>query len=236
MVAQQNCVTPQKRRIWPTLTTPIEDLAATVRVTKFEAKELDKIAPGFKTPYALRNLTLLYKNPDKLRLDGKSPLLGDAVMILNGATRFYMVPKLHVRNTEDLKAMPSRRQSLLEYGGLISNQTLSFMQAKYVGQETEAGLETAVYNLTYRGCTGLSHYRVWIDPKTRITVKRTWYGADNTLRATFTYSEPREVAPGVWVPTQIEVKNAEGVVAAATTIENIRLNQGLADNLFTFGS
>src|SRR5262249_54936130 len=85
------------------LTTRVKDIQATVHVTKFEAKELEKIGRDFGTPYRLRTLLLQYKQPDKLRLEGKSPTLGTALLIMNGTTRYFAVPKLRVRKTEDLE-------------------------------------------------------------------------------------------------------------------------------------
>src|SRR5438046_2812166 len=66
------------------LTARIQDLETTLRVTKYEPKELEKIGADFKTTYSLRTLTLQYKQPDKLRLEGKSPTRGTALLILNG--------------------------------------------------------------------------------------------------------------------------------------------------------
>ena len=213
-------------------TTKIEDLEAALRVTKLEPKELEKIGKDFATTYRLRNLTFQYKQPNKLRLVGKSPLLGTALLILNGQTRFYSIPKLGLHKVEDLANSPSKRQSLLEYSGLLSSETLRFMQSKFLRAETLNGNATEVYELKFQGSENASSYRVWIDPKMRLVLKREWYDMEGHLKATFTYQEPQEVAPGVWLPSQIEVKNSEGTVAATTTYSNVKINQGLADTLF----
>lgn len=214
-------------------TTRITDLQTNVRVTQCDLKELEKIGPDFKQTYAIRNLTFLYKNPDKIRLEGHSPTLGTAVMILNGATRFYSVPRLRMKKTEDLESTPSRRQSLLEYGGLLSANTLSFMKGQFVRQETVDGSPADVFDMTYQGVESGSHYRLWIDPKTDVTLKRAWYDRSNNLKATFYYEEPREVSNHVWLPSRIEVKNAEGATAAVTTLSDVKVNQGLPDSLFS---
>lgn len=213
--------------------THLTDLAATIHVAEDDPKELEKIGKDFARTYALRTLTLLYKQPDLLRLDGKSSALGDATLILNGTQRFYTVPRFHLKKVENLKDSPSKRQSLLEYGGLVAPETLRFMQARFVKQEALDGQETQVYDLTYRGVANGSSYRVWIDTKTHVTIKRAWYNTEKKLKATFYYLEPREVSDGFWFPTRIEVKNAEGVRAAVTTLEDVQVNQGLNDDLFS---
>jgi outer membrane lipoprotein-sorting protein len=217
-------------------TTKLNDMEASVQVTKFDAQELEKISRDFSATYRLRNLTFHYKQPDKLRLEGRSPTLGTALLILNGATRYYSVPKLKLQKTEDLAKSPSKRQSLLEYGGLISPGTLRFMQGHFVREETLDGQTTAVFDLTYQNLTNSAHFRLWIDPKTRITVKREWYDKENKLVATFTYLDPKQVADDLWLPTRAEVKNADGVTAASTAYSDVRVNQGLDDDLFTVSS
>jgi outer membrane lipoprotein-sorting protein len=106
------------------------------------------------------------------------------------------------------------------------------MQSHFVRHEAVDDQDTLVYDLTYKGVTGGSHFRIWVDPKNHITVKRDWFDGENHLKATFRYQEPREVAPGLWLPTRVEVKNGDGVVAAVTSMEDIQVGQGLSDSLF----
>lgn len=227
------------------LTTKLDDLQATVQITRCDSKELEKISLDFQRTYQfqdmLRDVTLEYKQPDKMRISGKNAILGKASIVMNGALRCFQVPRSFRLGgksgpkVEDLKDAPGKRQSLLEYGGLLAPATLDYMQGKFVRQETLDGQPLSVFDLTYKGVTGGSHYRAWFDPKTRLTVKREWYGMDGKLKATFYYQEPHEVAEGVWLPAKVEVKNADGVSAAITTIDNVKINQGLADDLFTIG-
>ncbi|HLJ56066.1 MAG TPA: outer membrane lipoprotein-sorting protein, partial [Chthonomonadaceae bacterium] len=191
------------------------------------------IGSDFKTTYSLRTLTLQYKQPDKIRLEGHSQTRGGAVLIMNGAMRFYEVPKLKLKKTENLEAHPGKRQSLLEYAGLISQGTLQFMDATLLRQEKAGDRAAQVYELRFQGEEKSSFYRVWLDNQTHVTVKREWYGSDGKLRATFLYDDAREIAPGTWLPTKVEVKNADGLVAAELSVSEIKPNQGLTDAPFT---
>jgi outer membrane lipoprotein-sorting protein len=213
--------------------TRVDDLDATLKVTKYEPAELEKIGSDFKTTYSVRNLNLQFKHPDKLRLEGRSATRGTALMILNGTTRFYSVPKFKLKKSEDLASAPGKRQSLLEYGGLIVPETLRFMQAQFVKMTPLNGANTAVFDLTYQGVgAGGSHYRVWLDTRTHITTRREWYDGANKLKATFAYLDPHEVSTGIWLPNRLEVKNAEGIVAAEVAFSDAKANQNLADSLF----
>lgn len=217
------------------VTIQIDDLEATIRITKCNPAALEKISPDFKKSYtlmnALHNVAMHYKTPDKLRFDGRNPVLGSAVIIMNGPLRVAKVPRIQTK-IEDLKDSPGKRQSLLEYGGLIAPDLVKFMKAKLVREEAVDEQPATVYDLTYLGVGGGSHYRVWIDAKTHITVKRVWLDRDNKVKATFFYREPREVTPGFWLPSVIEISNADGELAATTSIEDVKINQGLADDLF----
>jgi outer membrane lipoprotein-sorting protein len=215
------------------LTTTLADLQATIRVTKYDSAELEKIGSDFKTTYSLRNLTFQYKQPDKIRIEARSQTRGDAILILNGAMRYYEVPKLKLRKSENLETHPGKRQSLLEYAGLVSPGTLQFMDGKLLREEKVGDHDTVLYEMHFQGEEKNSFYRIWIDKQTRVTVKREWCDSGGKLRATFLYTDPQEIAPGIWLPTKVEVKNAEGISAAVLSMSDIKPNQGLSDAPFS---
>lgn len=228
---------PQEEPLMASLLTHPQDLQATLLITERNDQALEKIGSDFARNYSLRSLTLLYKSPGMMRLDGRSAAFGDATLIYNGAVRFYAVPKLHLHRAEDLSAHPGLRQSLLEYMGLITPETLRFMQADSLGvRALKAGESLPFYSLTYKGEKGGSYYRIWVDPATRLTVCREWYGPDNRLKARFNYLAPKLAAPDLWVPTVIEVRNAEGVLAARTEVEEVEVKKDLNKALFTTGT
>ena len=217
-------------------TTTLADITASIHITESDSKEMAKIGSDFATTYSLHNMSLLYKQPDKLRLEGKSPTRGTAMMIINGANRFVDIPRFKIHLIENLEKSPSRRQSLLELGGVVSPNTLKFMNGTYIRQEMLDGHATSVFDMRFTGAESAQRYRVWLDSITRTTVKREWYSSENQLRATFLYNEPKEVITGVWLPTRVQIKNAEGVVAAVLIMEDIKVNQGLVDDLFAIPS
>jgi len=215
------------------LTTALTDLEATIKVTKYDSAELEKIGSDLKTTYSLRNVNFQYKQPDKIRIEARSQTRGSALLIMNGATRYYEVPKLKIKKSENLEAHPGRRQSLLEYAGLVSTGTLEFMDATMLREEKLGDRNTIVYNLRFQGEDKGSFYRVWIDKDTHVTMKREWRDGADKLRATFVYSDLKEIAQGIWMPTKVDVKNAEGASAAQLSMTDIKPNQGLTDAPFT---
>lgn len=212
--------------------TPLADLEAIVKISKVDSVELEKIGADLKASYAVRKLSFQYKTPDKLRLEGHSATRGSATMIMNGAMRYYEVSLLKMKKTENLEAKSGKRQSLLEYVGLISPGTLQFMQGQYLKDDTLDGTSAEVYELKYLKEDKGSFYRVWIDPKQKNVLKREWLDGAGKLRAAFKYGDAKESAPGIWLPTQVEVSNGEGKSAAVLTLSNIKVNQGLTDEPF----
>ena len=111
----------------------------------------------------------------------------------------------------------------------MSPGTLQFMDSKLLREEQVGDRDTLVYEMRFQGEEKNSFYRIWIDKLTRVTVKREWLDAVGKLRATFLYLDAQEVAPGIWLPTKLEVKNSEGISAAVLALSDIKANQGLSD-------
>jgi outer membrane lipoprotein-sorting protein len=209
-----------------------KDISADVKVAQSDTKELGKIGSDFSASYSLRNMQLQFKLPDKLRLEGKSATRGLAVLILNGPVRFVDVPRFKIHMVENLEKSPVRRQSLLELAGVLGPDTLKFMTGKRLREESVEGRKADVYELKYTAGSSGQHYVVWMDQQNHTTLRRDWMDADNKLKATFLYDQPKEAAPGVWVPTRIQVKNAEGVIAAVVNLDAIKVNSGIEDTSF----
>jgi outer membrane lipoprotein-sorting protein len=209
-----------------------KDISADVRVTQSDTKELAKIGSDFSASYSLRNMALQFKLPDKLRLEGKSATRGSAVMVINGPVRFVEVPRFKIHLVENLEKSPVRRQSLLELSGVLAPDTLKFMTGKCLRQEALDGHNADVFELKYTVGGSGQHYQVWMDRENKTTLRRDWLDADGKLKATFLYDQPKEASAGVWVPTRIQVKNGEGVIAAVINLDSIKINSGLEDTLF----
>src|SRR4051794_31180428 len=61
---------PESLRLESLATSDLTDLQANVKVVKAEQSELGKINRDFGMAYRLKNLTMRFKEPNKLRLDG----------------------------------------------------------------------------------------------------------------------------------------------------------------------
>lgn len=204
------------------------DLEAQVRVVSAEQAELAKINRDFGMAYRLKSLTMRYKEPNKLRMEGSI-----GTLIINGAARQFRVPAIKLSKTDDLGDLPGKRYTLMDVG-LLTHGALSAVQSRYLREDAVGDVQTRVFEMTYKEDASV-RYVLWIDPKTHIIAKREWYDAAGKRKATFFYQQPKQVAADLWTPTRIEIRNCEDVVAAVTAYSDVKVNQGLDDSLFKIG-
>ncbi len=210
----------------------LDDFNATVHVVRYDDNAGRKISRDFGYAYKLKGDThLFYKEENKLRLDGRLGV-SKATLIVNGTRQYVAIPGLGIRTTTDLGDSPGKRKTLLDVG-LISRGYLAYTEAQFLGEHPVDGVMCAVFNVSYRDKNlDTSHRTIWIDPRTKVVLKREEYSQTGKLNATYFYKAPREVTEGIWFPTQIQILNNEGQEAAVTDYRDIRVNQGLSDNLF----
>lgn len=208
----------------------LDDVTATMRVTYYNDQAGRKMGEGFEVMHKLKgDVQMRYKEENKLRLDTRAP---KAVYIINNTTQQVSVPSLGIRTTMNFDESPGKRKTLLDVG-LISNGYLAYTMAEFRRMAPVNGVNCAVFKISYRNKQlDTSHRMVWIDPKTKVTLKREEYSQEGKLNGTFFYKDPKEVASGIWFPSAIEVHNNEGQKAGITAYKNVKVNQGLEDNLF----
>jgi hypothetical protein len=214
--------TPELRQI---VAADLRDFQATVKVLKADRTELNKINRDFAMAYSLRDLTMRYKEPNKLRMEGA---IGH--LVFNGATRQFRVPLLKLNQKDELGEAPGKRYSLFDVG-VLTPSALAAIQSKFLRPEAVEGVSTQVFEVHYRGDDS-ARFVVWVDPARRTVMKRAWYDGAGKLKATFLYSEHKQLEPGLWAPTRLEIRNGEDALAGVTAYSDLKVNQGLDDSLF----
>ncbi len=210
--------------------TRLRDLRATVRQQTANQRELEKINKDFANSYRIKQMTARYKEPSKMRLESKVGVV-NVVYIING--NYKHVSAGPIKNTDDISNAPGKRQSLMDFG-ILTPSFMKLVNAKFLRYDHEGGVRYPVFELTWANSDDTSKHIVWMDGKTRTVVKRQWYNQEGKLMAIFYYKEPKEVARGIWVPTRVEVYNAQGKLGGVTTYVDLHVNEGLPDSLFQF--
>lgn len=209
-----------------------KDLAFTAKVQSSKQGELAKINQDFAKSYRFSSSKVWLKEPMKLRMESRVEDT-DIFFIINGGKKLVRIPRANINQRDDVSKSPGKRQTPLDFGLLTPSLFSGFLKAAFVRTEARGDYSGhAVFDLTYiTSLDDSSRYRVWVDPDKKFTAKREWYSQAGYLMATFTYEQPQEYS-GVWIPTKVTVKNADGKFGGSTAYQGIKVNAGISDSLF----
>ena len=208
--------------------TKITTLSMDTEVIQENQDELKRISGDFAQAYRIHNIAISYAYPDKLHFESVI-LKAHIAYTINGNKKYTSVPTFHIHKVEDVTNAPGKKQSLMDCG-MIPPELLTTYNATYLRKEGG----DFVYQLMPKIKSEPFRDVVWIDPKTKITVKREHYNRDGHLIAWFQYKNPQQIVPGVYVPTRVEVYNPYNKLAAVTAYRNIRVNRPLDMSIFDF--
>ncbi len=206
----------------------LRDFQMDVKAEGVRLGELRRINEDFANSYRFKWMKAYYKEPFKLRLESEV-LSRRITYIINGGIKLVIAPGQRVR--DDVSNSPGKRQTTLDFG-FITPALARQLEAKFQREEKEGGTTLYVFELRWNYGDDESTHIVWLDPQKRITVRRVWYSRTGKYRARFEYKQPIEAAPGIWIPTRVEVYNAAQRFGGRTVNSNIKVNQGLDDSLF----
>ena len=205
--------------------TNIKTLQASSEIVTENQDVLKTISGDIALAYRLHRGSLAYAQPGKLRIDASIPHFLTGYYVINGNQKLTVAPFVH--KVQDTTGAPGKRQSLLDFG-LVPPELLTDYNATFLRRE--AGL--ICFQLQPKQVGETEKDLVWIDPKTHITTQRYNYGRDGKLTKILRYLNPLLVAPGIYVPTRVELYNTQNKLAGATVYQNIRVNQPVSSSLF----
>lgn len=209
----------------------LDDFTATGVVVTANQRELEKVNKDLGFLYRFNRVLVRYKEPNKVRIEGTVEGTR-GVYIVNGTRQIVSVPKLRLNTRREYRDAPGKRKSLADMG-LISEFYLTYTNWRFLREGTVDGVPVGVFEMTYKERDeDTSRHIFYIDPVTKVVRKRDSYRQDGSFQAVYFYRDVKQVAPGIWFPTRIEVQNTERKLAGATRYENIKVNTGLPDSLF----
>jgi len=101
----------------------------------------------------------------------------------------------------------------------------------FVGRQSLDGRMVPVFEFWPTDERHGRHHVVWMDPDKRVILRHDVHNRSGSLKMRFMLLQPIQAA-GVWVPTRVEVYNAEGRLAAVTKYKQVKINTGLSEGLF----
>lgn len=186
---------------------------------------LNKISGDIALAYRIHQGAMFYEQPGKLRIEASIPHLISGAYVINGNRKLTVAPFIH--KVQDVTGAPGKKQTLLDFGFLPPEQLAEY-NATFLHKDH--GL--LVYQVMPKIKTEPLKDVIWLDPRTKITVKRLNYDRDGHLTKWFLYKNPVQISPGIYVPTRVEMYNPQNQLAGATVYKNIRVNQAVNESLF----
>jgi outer membrane lipoprotein-sorting protein len=209
----------------------LKDVSFKAVIVKGAQAELRKINSDFGQAYKFDYANVKLKEPFMLRVE--SVVEDQSVLVISQGPRVkYRVPRANLNVVENLSGAPGRRQTFLDFGLLTPSLFEELFQAKFVRMDRATG--DPVFDISYQPSShyhDTSRHRVWIDPERHIVAKSEWYNQGGDLLATFYYAAPKRIN-GVWIATDLTVKNAEDKLAGETRYDNVAINAGLPNSDF----
>ena len=219
----------------------LDDFETTMKAIFHDDAAARKINRDIGMLYQLKgDVRIRYKEENKFRADGQLGATKASIVITDASQTFKL--SIGIKKSMDMGNAPGKRKSLLDMG-LISDYYLTYAQGEFLGERPFEGVTCAVFKITYKNRSlDNSHRIVWIDPKTKITLRREEYAQDGNggkLRSVWLYRGAKDspatftqVAPGIYFPSSIELYNNENQKAGETAYTNTRINVGLGDDVF----
>ena len=208
----------------------LDDFTANATMVKADQRELSKISKDFALAYRIHDVKMTYKEPNMVRMEGTSEgsKLG---YILTGTKQIVLLNGRRLSQS-NYDGSPGKRKSLMDVG-LVSEFYLTYTNAKFLRDGTVDGNPVAVFDMTYKDRDeDTSHHIIYVDPKTKVVLKRESYSQNGKLQAIFFFKKVQQIKPGIWMPTEVEVQNTDRIVAGITAYRNIQVNVGVADSVF----
>lgn len=217
-------------RIEDFLQSNLVDASFRAVVTRSVQSELAKINEDFARTYRFRSTQVRMMEPFMVRLDTRVDDM-DILFVMNGPRKMIRIPGANIAHREDLSRAPGKRQTAFDFGLLTPSLFRDLYDAEFVRMDRRTG--QPIFDVTYKpSLRDGTRSRIWVDPERKVIARREWYSQrGGHLQATFEYRDVRNFN-GVWFPGSITVTNAEGRFAGETRYQDIRVNTGLAANLF----
>lgn len=203
----------------------IKTLQASSEIVTENQDQLKTIDGDIALAYRLHRGSLVYEQPGKLRIEASIPHLATGYYVINGNRKLTVAPFVH--KVQDTTGAPGKRQTLLDFG-LVPPELLTDYNVTFLRRES--GL--LCFQVQPKQAGETQKDLVWIDPKTHITAQRYNYGRDGKLTKWFLYKNPVQIAPGIYVPTRVELYNTQNKLAGATVYQNVKVNQPVSESLF----
>ncbi len=205
----------------------LRDFRAELIIEEANKTAIAGMGKGYDEILRLEKAVICYKKPDKIRYDGYARGI-KVTYIQNGYTKLVIAPM--VKQKVNVKDKPGKRQDTLDLGFLSS--WLWMDNNVSVVSVDRNGIVKLKFVPRF-GPKDKSHDLVWIDPKTLRLLRFERYRGSGELRVRCVYLEHLKLTPGLAIATKSELFDAKGRSLGTASYNNLQVNVGLSDSLFS---
>lgn len=209
----------------------LKDLTAELEVVSKNDAELRKIGKGYADAYSVQKKNFWYKEPGKVRFEGKKGLITFR-MITNGDRKMTQMSFPPIKDVDDLKKDPGKADAISDIGILTPDW---LPDHDYVWNRTEKkdGRTLEVFQYWDKRDPRYKH-TIWIDPATKTIAEHIAHHRAKRLagfKKRFVFSKVQQIS-GVWVPTEVTIYSPSNKAAGTMRYDSIKINTGIPDSLF----
>lgn len=206
---------------------PVNDMKAEMVITSANKGNVSDMGEGYADILKLEKAVISYKRPDKIRYDGYARGI-KAAFVQNGYKKLILAAM--IRQTEDVRNKPGKRQDTLDLGFLGSRLWVdNVVSVVSTGKDGVVKLKLD----PKAGGDDKRHDNVWVDAKTLKVLKREKYRGSGELRIRYTYSDFQMLAGKLPIATTSTMYNSQGEKLGTVDYRNVKANVGLSDSLFS---
>jgi outer membrane lipoprotein-sorting protein len=206
----------------------LEDISMTGTVTQSNKDAIAKIDQNYTRLYEFKSAKVMYKLPDKMRMEGKLGMVRFEY-IINGCTKIFRASPIRINKRSDYSDDPAKLQSALDIG--LITPTLWDNRKVEIIDDVEAK-DNGEIKLQLKWPKGDMQIFIWIDEKDLWLKKLEKRDGQGNLKVKVVYSNPKNIDGLVWLPTKTEMFAVDGDKAGTTEMSDIKYNSGLPDSLF----
>lgn len=207
------------------------DLKLTCIVKHANISELRKISADFSQRYEFKKTTLMYKSPDKLKIEGKLGMVKMKIVI-NGDQKALVIPSVRYSKKENIKNDPHKRQSDLDAGVFSDSFWNDYIVSKV---ENEKDSDCSMYKITfYRENAKEKKLICWVDVDSLKLYKLESFYTNGEKKVRYSFSRHIKAGNRIWVPMKMDIYNGEGKHAASVEYDDVEINTGITDSEFKF--
>ncbi|MGQ9455231.1 MAG: LolA family protein [Armatimonadota bacterium] len=205
----------------------LKDFRAELVIEEANKGAISGMGKGYDEILRLEKAIVSYKKPDKIRYDGYAKGI-KVTYIQDGYTKIVIAPML--KQKVNVKNEPGKRQDSLDLG-FLSSRLWTDNDVSVVSVSRDGLVKLKL--ISKFGPRDKGHDLIWVDSKTLRLVSYEKYRGSGELRVRAVYLAYSRLTPNLPIATKSELFDAKGRSLGTVSYNNLKVNLGLSDSLFS---